>query len=487
MNPGATELGTTDLGTTGPGTTGPRPAGPGGEAPGATDPGVVPPPVPTAGPETTYPGTPDAVALLTDLIRIDTSNPGDGSGPGERRAAEYVAEKLGDAGLDPVYLESAPRRGNVVLRIPGQDPTLPALLVHGHLDVVPADPSEWSVPPFAGEHLDGAIWGRGAIDMKDMDAMMLALARSWARTGRRPRRNLVFAWMADEEAGSALGSRYLTEHHRDLFDGCAEAISEVGGFSMEISPERRLYLVETAQKGLHWLRLVVEGKPGHGSMLHTDSAVAELAAAVTRIAAHRWPLVLTPTTRAFLAEAAEAFGVPFDGDSPDPAQVLECLGPLARLIGASLHHTANPTRLTAGYKTNVVPGHASAEIDGRFLPGLEDEFDRSLAELAGPRVRLETIERDIAVSAPFDTPLVSAMTEALLSEDEGARTVPYCLSAGTDNKSFAALGIKGYGFVPRRLPPGLDFSALFHGIDERVPVSAVDFGMRVLDRLLTRY
>ncbi|MFD7550941.1 M20/M25/M40 family metallo-hydrolase [Streptomyces sp. NPDC059816] len=433
------------------------------------------------------PGTRDAVDLLTDLLRIDTSNPGDGSGPGERRAAEYVAAKLCDAGLEPVYLESAPRRGNVVLRIPGQDPALPALLVHGHLDVVPADPSEWSVPPFAGEHRDGEIWGRGAIDMKDMDAMMLALARSWATEGRRPRRDLVFAWMADEEAGSTLGSRYLVQHHRELFEGCAEAISEVGGFSVEAGPERRLYLIETAQKGLHWIRLVAEGRAGHGSMLHTDNAVAELAGAVARIAAHRWPLVLTPTTRAFLTEAADAFGVPFDADDPDPAQVLDCLGPLARFIGASFHHTANPTRLTAGYKTNVVPGRACAEVDGRFLPGLEHEFEQALTELAGPRVRLETVERDVAVSAPFETPLVAAMTEALLGEDQGARTVPYCLSAGTDNKAFAGLGITGYGFVPRRLPPGLDFSALFHGVDERVPVSAVDFGMRVLDRLLIHY
>lgn len=431
--------------------------------------------------------TEDTVALLTDLLRIDTSNPGDGGGPGEREAAEYVAGKLDEAGLAPAYLESAPRRGNVVLRIPGREPALPALLVHGHLDVVPADPSEWSVPPFAGEHRDGAVWGRGAIDMKDMDAMMLALARSWARTGSRPRRDLVFAWMADEEAGSALGSRHLVRHHRELFDGCAEAISEVGGFSVEVSAERRLYLVETAQKGLHWLRLTVEGQAGHGSMLHTDSAVAELAAAVARIAAHRWPLVLTPTTSAFLTEAADAFGVPFDADSGDPAQVLECLGPLARFIGASLHHTANPTRLTAGYKTNVVPGTATAEVDGRFLPGLEDEFERTLKELAGPRVRMETIERDVAVSAPFTAPLVSAMSRALRAEDEGARTVPYCLSAGTDNKAFAALGITGYGFVPRRLPPDLDFSALFHGVDERVPLSALEFGVNVLDRLLLGY
>ncbi|MEV0923921.1 M20/M25/M40 family metallo-hydrolase [Streptomyces spongiicola] len=431
--------------------------------------------------------TRDALALLTDLLRIDTSNPGDGSGPGERRAAEYVAEKLCDAGLEPVYLESERLRGNVVVRLPGRDPDLPALLVHGHLDVVPADASEWTLPPFAGEHRDGAVWGRGAVDMKDMDAMMLALARSWAATGRRPRRDLVFAWMADEEAGSTLGSRYLVEHHRDLFDGCAEAISEVGGFSVDTGAEHRLYLIETAQKGLHWLRLTTEGRPGHGSMLHADSAVAELAGAVARIAAHRWPLVLTPTTRHFLAEAADAFGVPFDPDRPDPSQVLDCLGPLAGFIGASFHHTANPTRLTAGYKTNVVPGSATAEIDGRFLPGLEDQFLRSLTELAGPKVRWETIERDAAVSSPFEAPLVSAMAEALLGHDPRARTVPYCLSAGTDNMSFASAGITGYGFVPRQLPPDLDFAALFHGVDERVPESSVAFGLRVLDDLLTRY
>ncbi|MER7208992.1 M20/M25/M40 family metallo-hydrolase [Streptosporangium sp. NPDC000239] len=426
----------------------------------------------------------ETVRMCAELIRIDTSNLGS-DGPGEREAAELVMRWLGEVGLDPTYIESEPRRGNVIVRMSGTVPGLPALLVHGHLDVVPADPRDWTVPPFAGEVIDGWIWGRGAVDMKHMDAMMVAVVRDMVRRGIRPRRDLVFVWLADEEAGGDHGARFLVREHPELFEGCAEAIGEVGGYSVSIAPDLRLYLVETAQKGLAWIRMRAEGQAGHGSMIHPDNSVTELAAAVSRIGAHHWPQRLTPTTLRMLKEICHACGVPFDEDDIDG--VLGKLGPTARFIGASLRHVANPTQFHAGYATNVVPELAVAEIDGRFLPGLKDDFLDTLHRLAGPRVSSERIDFEEAVEAPFDTPLVEAMLGALRTEDPQGRVVPYCLSAGTDNRTFHRMGIHGYGFVPLRLPPEMDFAAMFHGVDERVPESALRFGVRVLHHLLSTY
>lgn len=423
--------------------------------------------------------------LCAELIRIDTTNSGDRDDPGERAAAEYVMGKLDEVGLTATYVEAAPRRGNVVLRVDGTDPTLPGLLVHGHLDVVPADPARWSVHPLSGELRDGAIWGRGAVDMKNMDAAMLAIVRELARSGRRPRRDLVFAWLADEETGGEFGSDFMVAQHAELFEGCAEAISEVGGYSMELAPDLRLYLVENAQKGLAWLRLAVEGEAGHGAMLHHHNVVTALSGAIHRIGNHRWPQLLTPTTERLLREICEASGVTFDENDLDAT--MSRLGAVARFVGASLSNTANPTRLRAGYATNVVPESACAEVDGRFLPGLEKEFMATVDRLAGPSVRVEMIDFEPALEVPFDTPLVESMLAALKTQDPTAKIAPYCLSAGTDNRVFAELGINGYGFVPLKLPAEFDFSAMFHGIDERVPVDALTFAVKVLDQLLTTY
>jgi acetylornithine deacetylase/succinyl-diaminopimelate desuccinylase-like protein len=421
----------------------------------------------------------EVVGFLTDLIRIDTSNP---TRP-ERPAAEYVAEKLAEVGLEPEIHESEPGRASVVARFEGSDPSADALLVHGHLDVVPAEPADWSVHPFAGEVRDGLVWGRGAVDMKDMDAMTLAVVRRMLREGRRPRRDVVLAFLADEEAGGKYGAKFMAHRHPELFEGCTEAISEVGGYSYEINPELRLYLIETAQKGLAWMRLHARGQAGHGSMLNADNAVTRVAQAVARIGAHEFPVTLTPTVRDFLTEVCEAMGIEFD--PADPEAAVAKLGPLARFIGATLRHTANPTMLEAGYKSNVIPERASAVVDGRFLPGGQEEFLAKIDELAGPGVTREDIHLDRSVESPFGTPLVETMLAALRAEDPVARTVPYCLSAGTDNKTFAELGMTGYGFVPLKLTPDLDFAAMFHGVDERVPISALDFGARVLDRFLT--
>jgi acetylornithine deacetylase/succinyl-diaminopimelate desuccinylase-like protein len=423
----------------------------------------------------------EVVEICRDLLRIDSSNYGDGSGPGERKAAEHVAGLLAEVGLEPQFHESAPGRSSLVLRIPGADPNRPALLVHGHLDVVPAQADDWQLPPFGAELRDGCLWGRGAVDMKDMDAMMLAVLRAMARSGRQPPRDLVVAFLADEEAGGRQGSHWLVDHHPDLFEGVTEAVSEVGGFSVEVAG-KRAYLLQTAEKGITWLRLVAHGRAGHGSQINDDNAVTRLAAAVARIGQHSWPIEVTPTVRAFLDGVSELSGVPLPADDPDA--LVAALGSVARFVGATLQDTANPTLLQAGYKQNVIPGTATALVDCRFLGGHEERLMETIRELAGDGIDIEVVNRDVALESPFAGPLIDAMTAALRAEDPDAHVLPYCLSGGTDNKAFSRLGITGYGFAPLRLPPDLDFAGMFHGVDERVPVSSLVFGVRVLDRFL---
>jgi acetylornithine deacetylase/succinyl-diaminopimelate desuccinylase-like protein len=424
----------------------------------------------------------DEVAdLCRALIRIDTSNPGDHSGPGERAAAEYVAGLLAEVGLTPMVVESHPKRASVVARIEGTDRSRPGLLVHGHLDVVPANKADWQLDPFSGEVRDGLVWGRGAVDMKDMDAIVLAVIRQRLAEGRRPARDVVLAFTADEEAGGNWGAKYLVQERRDLFEGVTEAVGEVGGFSIALG-DQRLYLVETAEKGIGWLRLTAHGTAGHGSMIHQDNAVTALAEAVARIGRHEWPVQLVPSVREFLEAASAAVGLPFSPD--DPWSLLGKLGPAARMIGATLTHTANPTGLKAGYKVNVIPQTATAEVDCRFLPGFEDEFFAEIDRLIGDKVTREFIHHDIALETTADGDLYDAMAASLLAEDPAAKVVPYCLSAGTDAKWFSKIGMRCFGFSPLQLPPDLDFSGMFHGVDERVPVAGLQFGVRVFDRFL---
>ncbi|MEU4769900.1 M20/M25/M40 family metallo-hydrolase [Actinosynnema sp. NPDC023794] len=425
----------------------------------------------------------EVVSLTSELIRIDTTNTGDpDTVVGERAAAEWVAEKLGEVGYETTYVESGAKgRGNVIARLAGADPSRGALLVHGHLDVVPADASEWSVHPFSGAVQDGYVWGRGAVDMKDMVAMTLAVARRFKRDGVVPPRDIVFAFVADEEAGGLFGAKWLVDNRPELFEGVTEAISEVGGFSITLKDDVRAYLVETAEKGIRWLKLRVRGTAGHGSMIHNDNAVAKLAAAVTKLGNHRFPVILTPSVREFLAGVSEITGLEFPEDDLEGS--VGKLGALSRMIGATLRDTANPTMLSAGYKANVIPSFAEATVDCRILPGREEAFDRELAELLGPDVEREWLGLP-PVETTFDGALVDAMTASITAEDPGARVLPYMLSGGTDAKSFQELGIRNFGFAPLKLPADLDFSGLFHGVDERVPVDALRFGVRVLDRFL---
>jgi acetylornithine deacetylase/succinyl-diaminopimelate desuccinylase-like protein len=430
--------------------------------------------------------SPDAevVEICRDLIRIDTSNYGDAQGPGERGAAEYVAQLLAEAGLEPQLYESEPQRTSVVARWEGADPSAPPLLVHGHLDVVPAVAADWSVHPFGGEIKDGCVWGRGAVDMKDFDAMVLSVLRARARGGRPPRRPVVLVFTADEEAGGRKGAHWLVEKHPDVLEGCTEAIGEVGGYSVTVRDDLRLYLVQTAERGMAWMRLKAKGTAGHGSLRNPDNAVTELAEAVARIGRHEWPLRITPSVQAFLDEASEALGVDLDPNAGDVEQNLARLGTIARMIGATLRNTANPTMLDAGYKVNVIPGEATAAVDGRFVPGGDEEFLATIDELIGDKITREMINFDSAPETEFAGALVEAMKSSLVAEDPGARAVPYLMFGGTDAKAWDRLGITCFGFAPLRLPPDLDFVGMFHGIDERVPTESLKFGARVLDRFL---
>ncbi|TDB98442.1 M20/M25/M40 family metallo-hydrolase [Actinomadura sp. 7K534] len=423
----------------------------------------------------------DAAAICADLIRFDTTNRGEGVARPERPAAEHVAALLAEAGAEAKIVESAPGRASVLARVPGTDPGRPAFLVHGHLDVVPADPAEWTVPPFSGEVRDGCVWGRGAIDMKGSLAMTLAVVRRRLREGRRTRGDLVLAFLADEECTGEHGSRYVAREHRGFFDGCAEAISESGGFSVEAGAAR-VYPIATGERGTAWMRLTARGTAGHGSKPAPDNAVAEIAHAVSRLAAHEWPVRLTPGVRALLDGLADALGTAVDHDRLDEEAVR--LGAAGRLFAETIRNSANPTRLDAGYKVNVVPGTATAQVDGRYLPGTGEEFLATVDRLLGPKVTRAFLNHEEAPAADPAGPTFAALADALRAEDPAARPVPYVMAGGTDAKAFHRIGIASYGFAPLRLGPGLDYLGMFHGVDERVPVDGLAFGTRVLDRFL---
>jgi acetylornithine deacetylase/succinyl-diaminopimelate desuccinylase-like protein len=423
----------------------------------------------------------EVVTFTSELIRIDTTNRGGGDCR-ERPAAEYAAARLAEAGLEPLLLERTPGRTNVVARVEGTDPTADALLLHGHLDVVPAQAGDWSVHPFSGEVRDGVVWGRGAVDMKNMDAMILAVVRAWERQGVRPRRDVVIAFTADEEDSAADGSGYLAEKHADLFEGCTEGVSESGAYTFHDGDGRQIYPIAAGERGTAWLKLTARGRAGHGSKVNGENAVSRLAAAIARIGEHEWPPRLTPTVRAALTELAALYGIETGLDDVDT--LLGKLGPAAKLVEATVRNSANPTMLNAGYKVNVIPGEAVAYVDGRFLPGGEDEFRTTLDLLTGPDVDWEFHHREVALQAPVDSPTFAGMRAAIEEFAPEGYVVPFCMSGGTDAKQFSRLGITGYGFTPLKLPEGFDYQALFHGVDERVPVAALHFGVRVLDRFL---
>jgi acetylornithine deacetylase/succinyl-diaminopimelate desuccinylase-like protein len=419
----------------------------------------------------------ETIRICRELIQIPSVNYGDGNG-NEKEVAEHVVKLLDEVGIKSTVYESAPGRCNVIARIKGSDSKRPGLVVHGHLDVVPANAPDWSVDPFKAEIKDGYIWGRGAVDMKNMNAMIIATVRHWARIGFIPERDIVLAFFADEEAGSIYGSHFMVDKHPEVFRGCTEAISEVGGFSVTLPNGKRLYLIETAEKGIHWMRLTAQGRAGHGSVMNTENSITRISEAVTKIGNFQWPQRYSKTVKVFFQKIAQVTGRQYDDKNLQP--LLSELGFASRMIGATLQNTANPTMLEAGYKANVIPGSASAVIDGRFIPGYEDELNETIRNIVGPDISIQTITRDKALEVPFEGDLVDQMCLSLLKHDPEAIPVPYVMSGGTDNKALAELGIIGYGFSPLRLAANFDFMAMFHGVDERVPIDGLSFGVLVL-------
>lgn len=423
-------------------------------------------------------------AIARDLIRLDTTNHGEGVAKGETEAAEYLGAHLDRLGLQTTYIDAAPGRTSVVARVPGSDPTKPALVVHGHTDVVPADPANWTVDPFEGTIRDGMLWGRGAVDMKNMDAMIITALGDILENGKQPSRDLVVAFFSDEENGGVFGAHHLVENHAELFAGATEAISEVGGYSVTFGGQRA-YLLQTGEKALVWIKLIARGRAAHGSRVIHDNAVTRLAEAVAVLGRQQWPVQLVDTTERLLAEIARIMKV--DPEQADPDTLVLSTGTAAGFIQASLRTTSNPTVLTAGYKHNVIPDVAEALIDIRTLPGDEQAVLDHVRELVGDEVEVVVMHADIGLENPFSGPLVDTVVATLGRHDPEAAVLPYLLSGGTDNKALAKLGIRGYGFAPLQLPPELDFPGMFHGVDERVPLDALVFGRQVLADLLLNY
>jgi acetylornithine deacetylase/succinyl-diaminopimelate desuccinylase-like protein len=424
------------------------------------------------------------VPLCSELIRHDTQL----GSRGERKATELAAELLTDVGLDPVVVESEPTRASMVTRVPGADCSLEPLLIHMHLDVVPAQAHEWSVHPLSGEVRDGYVWGRGAVDMKNMAASVLTVVRQRLRAGRLPRRPLVLAFLADEENAGVLGAEWLVRERPDLLEGCRTAIGEGGGWSIPVGNGQRLYPVHSAEKGWAALQVKATGTPKHASRLTDDNPLRVLGAAVGRLTTDRFPVHLTPEVEILLRRICDLAGVAFDPAHPEAA--CDLAGFERDNLLSGLRNSAHATWLAAGYQSNVIPGSAMAELDVRYLPGRWEEFLTELRSALGDEVEITELARTAGLTptaASSQSSIWDAARTALRSEDETADVSPFMLSGGTDATHLQRLGIECFGFNPLLLPPELDFWSLFHGIDERVPVESLHFSARVLDRFLDVY
>lgn len=424
----------------------------------------------------------EAVAITADLVSIDSTNTGDPDtiGDGETRVCRRIADYLAEVGIDSELVESVPGRGSLFARVDGSDPEAGGLVVHGHVDVVPAVAEDWTVPPFSGEIRDGWLYGRGTVDMKNMIGMMLAVVRHHRREGIVPRRPLLLAFFADEEAAGIMGAKWIVRQRPDLFEGMTQALSEVGGWSVPVAG-RRLYPIAVAEKGVAWATVRAHGTAAHASRPTPDNAVAAVAGAVHRVAGIDFPVEPTEANTALADAVGRIAGG--TGDVSELPDKLEVLGHFGPLVSASLSHTASPTVLSAGYKTNVIPTEARAEIDCRVLPGGEETFRAEVERELGPGVEVDWIWQP-PIAAPADAPFVDTIRDAVRESDPDAMVVPYLLPASTDNKHLAELGIDGYGFVPLRVPDDFDVFGHFHAVDERVPVDALHFGADVLERVL---
>ncbi len=435
--------------------------------------------------------TEEAVGWLKDLLRIDTTNP-----PGnERPAADFIARVLDREGIRYEIHESEPTRASIVARLGGSGTSGP-LLLNGHLDVVPADPQRWTHPPFGGVEADGCIWGRGAVDMKNMVTMSLATLVLLKRQGVELDRDVIFAGVADEEAGSLKGSDWLVENHPDLMRA-EYVLNEVGGHTLWMG-DTRFYPVQVAEKGICWFEITARGEPGHGSMPHAENAVVKLAKAIERLGTTRLPQHAVPVVRDFLRTVAS--GAPFPQKQALPMLLQPklagyLLDVLARVnteqavgINAMLRNTCSPTVLSGGKKINVIPSEARVQVDGRVLPGQTiAQFLDEVRRVVGDEVELNVLVQHDGVTFPTDTPLYAAIERTLAEHDPGGRPVPYMIPGFSDSFAYAKLGAVCYGFSPVRLGPDLSFTRMYHGHDERIPRDGFVWGLRVLYDLVSDF
>jgi acetylornithine deacetylase/succinyl-diaminopimelate desuccinylase-like protein len=432
----------------------------------------------------------EAVQHLKALLRIDTTNP-----PGnETPAAEYLADLLAGAGLAPTLLGPVPSRKSVVARLRGTGEK-PPLLLHAHLDVVPIESDRWTHPPFGGIVHDGYLWGRGAIDMKDMAVMAALVLCRLAREGRKLDRDVIFTGVADEEAGCDEGSKWLVDHHPEHFRA-EYAVGEVGGATLYLGG-RPVYPVQVAEKGVVWMKLKARGTPGHGSIPREDNAVVRLSEAVARLAHQNLPHHPTAAAATYLDALADT--QPF----PRSLLIRQLLNPKlakgilrllpdrsqAALLGAAISNTATPTMLRAGYKTNVIPAEAEAEVDGRSLPGqTAADLVAEVQTIVGRHIEV-LVTRDLPpVETKAPSPLFDAITSTMATHHPGASVVPTLITGFTDAKHWSRLGARCYGFCPVRFPEdGPRFTDLFHGHDERIPVEGLRWGIHVLYDFIRRF
>jgi acetylornithine deacetylase/succinyl-diaminopimelate desuccinylase-like protein len=413
--------------------------------------------------------------LLQRLIRFDTSNP-----PGSERACiEWARQLLEAGGCNVQIVAQDPERPNLIARLQGEG-RAPALLMQGHVDVVPAKGS-WSRPPFSGELADGYVWGRGALDMKGGVAMMLAAFLQAAEADTPPPGDVVLCLLSDEEAGGDYGARFVVENHAELFDGVRYAIGEFGGFTMDVAG-RRFYPMMVAEKQLCSLRATLRGPAGHGSLPVRGGAMGRLGRLLTALDRSRLPVHVTPAVRSMIeaiaAEAPPAMRIPLRALLRPRLTdtVLEHLGDRAKLFDALLHNTASATVVRGGHAHNVIPGEVSVDLDCRLLPGFgPEDVSQELRALARVEIDFEVLRFDPGAPSP-DMTLFDTLGGILRELDPAARPVPLLLPAVTDGRFFARLGIQTYGFLPMQLPEEMRFMDLIHAEDERIPVDAVDFG-----------
>lgn len=429
--------------------------------------------------------TDEAVRHLQHLLRIDTTNP-----PGNETAAcEYIAETLRGEGYEPRVIESSPGRGNVVARYKGTGEKEP-LLIYGHVDVVTAEPEHWIHAPFSGEVADGCVWGRGALDMKSMVAQELMVMLLLKRSGVQLKRDVIFAATADEEAGGRAGIGYIVDHHPDLVRA-EYGLSEGGGTTTYIAG-KPLYDIRTAEKGTCRFHLRARGNPGHGSVPRPETAVSKVAEAVTKLVATPLPFRSTATVAQFFETMCTIFNMPpaeRQLTEENLRKVSETLPPsLSLYLHAITHNTAVPTGLRAGHKINVIPGEATAWVDGRYLPGVTaEEFLDEVRRVVGEQYEIEPVDRSKPLEDPPGGPLYETIVSVMQSHAPDAPVVPLMLSGATDAKHVSRLGTRCLGFGPLQVPEEFPAEQLVHGHDERIPIEGYVWGLQVMHDIVLEF